>query len=160
MNSFKKTGICPFDRNVFSDADFAMSRVTEKPESSLGDGADLNVTPSVNFHQEESQNNILEFDQPLFGAFPSPDSPEPVSIDTVLAAFPQVATQNKRFVTPAELKGFPKAKDKGSKRKPRSKGRCFIPTDTPEKMAIERQEREKQRRKLKKGNPKLQRNGR
>lgn len=54
----------------------------------------------------------------------------------------------KRFVTPEELIGFPKAKELKIEKKRRTKGKSAIMTDTPELLVIEMKEREKLKEKF------------
>ncbi|KAK4887117.1 hypothetical protein RN001_003388 [Aquatica leii] len=54
--------------------------------------------------------------------------------------------QKSNFRSPEEFKGYPKAASRKNTRKNRKKGRSFIPTDTPEKTALEEKEKEKERK--------------
>ncbi|KAK3918142.1 Tigger transposable element-derived protein 6, partial [Frankliniella fusca] len=109
IKSFEATGIVPFNRNIFTEADFIMARVTAKPNP--------------------SENNI-QTETPVQPCSPALDlnsgSPE--------------ADAEVSFVGPVQIRGLPKAKDDGKKKKPRRKGKCMVATDTPEKADIDKRQ--------------------
>ncbi|KAI4462993.1 hypothetical protein MML48_4g00015771 [Holotrichia oblita] len=51
------------------------------------------------------------------------------------------------FISPQEFKGYPKAEERINKRKKREKARSIIATDTPEKIALEAKQKERERNK-------------
>lgn len=118
---FKKTGIFPFDCHVFNEDDFLPSSVTDRP---------LNVAP----------NEVLPPETDV--GHPSHER-EPQSTETRLSP-PQTGSISTSYVSPEDIRGFPKAKPRkaGSRRRP--KGRTMIATDTPERYELYQKRKQKQ----------------
>ena len=114
-NGFRKCGIYPFDRNVFTEADFLLSAVTfvEDPKTASSSA------PTASSSSISNQNSTSEVVVPSLSA----------SDDKI--------TNESPFIGPAHILGYPKAQPKQNKRRPREKGRSLIATDTPEKRSIE-----------------------
>lgn len=109
-SAFKKTGIFPYDDNVFTDIDFLPSDVTNRA---------LENASVINAEDEQSKST----EAPASGNSSSerqPDSP-------------------KNFISPEKFRGFPVAGPRKCKNT-RRKGKSMIPTDTPEKLEIEERE--------------------
>lgn len=106
ISGFKKSGIFPFNRNVFTDSDFMSSSVTDRPLE--------NCDPSTsNMHSEIVQ-------------------PAPANENDK----PSTSTQEKKdFVSPQVFQGYPKSLPRKNTTH-RKKGRSTILTDTPEKNMI------------------------
>lgn len=115
ISAFKKTGIYPFDDQIFTDTDFLSSSVTYRPP------------PSPEQQDSEatiSKNNISGN---LSAIEPVP-STHTVSQNQAIA--------NPIFdLSPEEIRGYPKAtlddEQKNRGRKNRKKGKSIIATDTP-----------------------------
>lgn len=119
IKSFEAPGIVPFNRHVFTDADFIMAEVTERPDPSAEESmptdedstaevlpvetpADSDPTAKIN------EENCLGNDDPHDGSSVTGES------------------TNSSFVGPAEIRGYPKAKQSVNKQKKRRKGKCMI----------------------------------
>lgn len=114
-SGFKKSGIFPFDDQVFTEDDFLSSYVTDRPPAS----AESNEKQPVN-ENDLSKNNT-----------------DKINILSDILIKPGTSNQNSNFKSPEVFKGFPKADDRKKNNKNRKRGRSFIPTDTPEKDNLE-----------------------
>jgi hypothetical protein len=112
---FRKTGIFPYDRDVFNDDDFLSSAAKDRPED---------------------QNEMLEIDNSLPCASGEGNMNESatvvVKIEMENKQTDQIPTQ---VISPKMFRGYPKAESRtpGNKRK---RGRSCIPTDTPVKESL------------------------
>ncbi|KAK9688488.1 hypothetical protein QE152_g35289 [Popillia japonica] len=69
----------------------------------------------------------------------NPNNPSRIS-DSDIMQTPtgkQLSPTSKAFISPEEVRGFPKAKPRTSGKRPRRRGRTMITTDTPEKIDLE-----------------------
>lgn len=120
MNAFRKTGIFPYDNNIFTDIDFLPSEVTNRPLlTEIHQNVSIQNAPSV----EQQRLNSIE------------------------ASTSEAATK-KEFLSPEQFRGFPVAGPRKG-RKQRRKGKSMIATDTPEKMEIEEREMAKRAKRAK-----------
>lgn len=136
-SAFKKCGIFPFDRSVFSEIDFLPSAVTDRPDTS---------SSIINTAEPETPQNNLQI--------PSAE-PEPGTSTTRTQMIPKTPPQVcesetprpnqlvRGFIGPEEIRGYPKAEPRKETQKGRKKGRSMIPTDTPEKDELEERQRAK-----------------
>lgn len=118
---FKKSGIFPLNKDVFTDSDFLTSSVTDRSQS-----------PS--FHAD-----VLRPSTHL-------DVPEPASIseETICTNAPTTSTETVAnmpqeeniFISPKAFRGYPKALPRKQTAQGRKRGKSAIMTDTPEKMLI------------------------
>ncbi|XP_076386079.1 uncharacterized protein LOC143264144 [Megachile rotundata] len=122
MAGFQKTGICPFNDNIFSDSDFLTSYVTDRP-APINKNTELIIDteelPTVNANVNECPPDAKEDENKIN----------------------KNEEGNKTF-GPDEVRPFPKAAARQTTRKPRRKRRSAILTDTPVKEAL-KQEKEK-----------------
>ncbi|KAE8741495.1 hypothetical protein FOCC_FOCC012980 [Frankliniella occidentalis] len=116
IKSFQVTGIVPFNRDIFTDSDFMMAAVTLRSDPSLLPDGNQETTVST------------------------PETPTPEASSAVASELIDDTRRSKDFVTPADIRGFPKAKPKEKQRKPRRKGKVMVATDTPEKAEISQRE--------------------
>jgi len=133
IKSFEAPGIVPFNRNIFTEADFMMAQVTEKP----------NPPENVDVGNQDGAAVENETNSPLTNI--QEDANQNVSP----ASVPEAANNSEEtsFIGPEDIRGLPKAKPNEKKRKPRRKGKCMIATDTPEKEEIRLREEETKKKK-------------
>lgn len=127
-SGFQKTGIFPFDRNIFSDEDFLCSAVTDRPQNSgpsqKSNEADDDVVTGVTEPGASSSHmNVSDAST----SYMNVTVPEPSE---------NTNSQKSAFQSPTEFRGFPKARERVGGRS-RVKGRSMIATDTPEKTELE-----------------------
>lgn len=127
---FKCAGISPFNRNIFTPVDFAPSTVTDRPVPPCDDTRI--VQNSTHLGEESSPQNIqIEFEENTeeagFNLIPSNAEPGP---STTLEAL---------VFSPEEVRPFPRAGPRLQTNRGRKKRKTAILTDTPEKMAIEKE---------------------
>lgn len=145
ISGFRKTGIYPFDRNVFSEDDFLVSYVTDRD---FPTGGTDKQRQTEHITAENSREEELRTPTPTNGATQetSPNvSPPAKNVAQASCSGTDQGPSNRLFISPQQFKGYPKAGERKSK-KPRVKGRSCIATDTPEKSLFEAKEIEKQRK--------------
>nr|XP_047146100.1 uncharacterized protein LOC124818977 [Hydra vulgaris] len=127
--AFKKAGIFPYDRNVFTDIDFMCSYVTDK--TFYVNNTCIKNHVSINsdnfFHPHVSPNADPTTSTTI-------DTNKLVTNDTVV----DLSTSSDFFISPKQFRGFPKSGKKNCKRRERKKGCSIIATDTPERDRIEK----------------------
>ncbi|KAB0790123.1 hypothetical protein PPYR_15344 [Photinus pyralis] len=132
-SGFRKTGLFPFDRNIFTDDDFLVSAVTDRED------------PNTKSHEQTTPSAESITLSSIRHSTPPPSTCRP---STCIPSTSNVRGASKPFISPQEFEGFPKA---GERKKTRNirKGRSLIPTDTPEKDLIEAKQNEKRNKKKK-----------
>ncbi|XP_023312440.1 uncharacterized protein LOC111692606, partial [Anoplophora glabripennis] len=126
VNGFRKTGIFPYNANIFGEDEFSPSFVTDRPEQetiepekdhpeqAVMSSTELNPTPSASTSQAEPK--------------PSPSKKENETIDL------------KQVFSPEIVRPYPKAGPRKAAKTNRRKRKTAILTDTPEKNALEEQQ--------------------
>lgn len=151
-NAFKKCGIYPFDRNIFSDEDFLPSEVTNRPNpnNNGSDDSQKSEETVTAFQNQNDQNqaNIGKIQSVNTGestAGPSVvrngncstnlSQPQPLSSTNSvdITAGPSFIP----FIPPQKFMPPLKAKPRKTIRKIRKAKKSIIATDTPEKLLIE-----------------------
>lgn len=156
---FKKTGIFPFDREIFTPDDFLSSSVTDRDV--LNDSAlytadeqtastTMDIPPVIEDFTEEIPSNSVETSH--FIQVPADKHPG-VAIPSTSLNTPQVTDNPAEdkpattvFVSPQIFKGYPKAGQRKLQKSKRKRATSCIPTDTPEKEKIEQREMEKKKK--------------
>lgn len=133
---FKKSGIHPYDRDIFTEADFLCNYVTDRP------------TPTVVDDQPAKTNGYAVPSDLLNGSFPQveegaasleegADSLEGAAANhTAIGVLDPGAGPSHAFQSPEDFRGYPKAGERKTDRKQRKKGKSIIATSTPEMKAI------------------------
>lgn len=154
---FRKTGICPFNRNLFNEIDFALSYVTDRPnpnESNLisdtnPDTAAVEVNPSPEDHSPTPAVSPSILHEAEFTAV-LPLNPticeNEDNIPNHETVSPKPSTSAEVF-SPESVKPYPKAPPRLKTNKGRKTRKSTIYTDTREKEAIRRETEEKERKK-------------
>lgn len=135
---FKHSGIFPFDKTVFSEADFYCSSVTDR-ENPMNESCEAG--PS------SRPTSVPGISASTHSADESTDAGSIREIPATPSASSNSVNQSKIFRSPAEFKGFPKAKPRKLNRKPREKATSIIATSTPEKLKLQ-QKAEKRKAKV------------
>ncbi|CAH2108862.1 unnamed protein product [Euphydryas editha] len=166
INSFKKTGIYPFDRDIFTEEDFLPSTVTDRPNpNTIQNPLDVSLQDIRDI--ERNSPSVLETET-LPGAEPEREqdpletqyvSPKALIVTKQLQQpiKPQCSKSKDvlvlpgAFVSPSQFRQPLKALPRANKRK-RKPGRSLIATDTPEKENIRIQRLEVKKKKLPKKN--------
>lgn len=153
INAFKKSGIFPYNRDVFSDIDFAPAYVTDRPvppdgnynqsnqllendkpsnirEHIPNDYSQQNL-PSENSQHKECTKNIGNTENPVAG---------PSNIDN---------RPGKQTFSPHIVKPLPKAGPRMGSTKGRKRRYTVVLTDTPEKDALEKEQATRCQKKMK-----------
>ena len=128
---FECTGIFPFNRNIFTDADFAPSAVTDRPAPQTKEN-ELDVTERVvsDGHSDPVNSTAdVPVEEGLI-TVPSTNGAGPSGLLT------STSSSHPNF-SPETIRPFPKADPRQNTRKGRKKRKSAILTDTPEKLAIE-----------------------
>ena len=132
-SGFHKTGIYPFNSEPFTEEDFLMSSVTDRP---LPCAENISQPASNCFAQRDHQEEDSQPPNVQVG-FPIPvQGPSAQSQEHTL----QASTSNNIPLTPEDIRPFPKAPPRKAtqENRGRKKGRTRILTSTPEKAAAEK----------------------
>ena len=127
---FRKTGIFPFNAQVFSEEDFLCSYVSDRPFS----------TPTESASGKSPENILNDENEQLNKQSCSRDNNEADSAKENSTAPP---------ITPETVRPFPKAPKRDEKRKGRKRGSSRIVTDTPEVEALKEKHNENEEKKRK-----------
>lgn len=141
MSGFKKTGIFPLDRDVFSDADFIACAVTDRPQEHEESAVQTNeATPFTQEHESALQTNEAG---PSIQTLSPPKTPEKQKISKNLeiptvsrTPFAEIQSKNSvPFISPHQFRGFPKAEKRKTEGR-RNKRKSSILTNTPDLDAL------------------------
>ena len=132
VSGFKKPGIYPFDRGVFSEQDFMVSYVTDRPNE---------ISPGI----------------PPTSNCDTHPRPEPIPGPSCRERTPSPIPSNSTFISPELVCPYPKAAPRKNLRKGRKPGDTRIVTDTPEMEEIKQRKQGKASRSNKKTKQKASR---
>lgn len=191
--AFKATGIFPFNRDVFTDLDFAPSEVTDRP---IFEEQNENIRPLnpssvvltspcpgtsqlIRSNENDAHDNDREImktplpfvlqppltltgNVPQTTEMPSSNSLSPIQNAPVHDKSPKATASipsstvagtstsiEKKFLSPFQLRGLPKAGPRKEGRAARRKGKSMIVTDTPNKDEIQMRGKQKIQKKQK-----------
>lgn len=129
---FKKTGIYPFNSEPFSEEDFLMSAVSDRPEPELDQHLDISQEmPCSSKTILQTVANSSPSTSHLSEAVTSRETPPGQLIVHDSPPLENV------ILSPQDIRPYPKAAPRKVSNRGRRKGRTIILTDTPEKEAIE-----------------------
>ncbi|XP_050503518.1 uncharacterized protein LOC126882588 [Diabrotica virgifera virgifera] len=128
MNGFKSTGIYPFNKHIFSETDFLLSSVTARQindfENYDGQKAMVVLRDSTN-HEE----NASVFSSSVNVASTSSNTTQETEPNSTLEI---PSTSKNSFITPFDIRGFPKAAPRKNSNRRRKSRKSVILTSTPE----------------------------
>lgn len=128
MAGFQKTGISPYNANIFPDCEFLPSYVTDRPALADTDFRENNERHPV------ANETVREHDQR------PPEITENANEIT--------KDSSKKILSPEQVRPFPKAGPRQSTTKGRKKRKSAILTDTPIKKALEQEKESIKEKKL------------
>lgn len=160
IKSFEVTGICPYNRDIFSDEDFLCSYVTDRPDPTILETSTADKTPYLqekidesNEQTDASNTNTIDYQQQLESLTPenskineSPFSPVDIPNSNVTPK----KKINTEMITPEFIKPFLKAGPRKTVQRGRKPGKTRILTDTPVKNSIQMEELKRANNKKKK----------
>lgn len=126
VSGFRKPGIFPFDRSLFSEQDFLVSYVTDR--------IDPTIRPASSSSTELQQSSPIENSKQPSTTLPNNKDPLP----------------NITFISPEQIQPYPKAAPRKTNKRGRKLGATRIVTDTPEKEEIRRNKEKRAKNKDKK----------
>lgn len=146
---FACTGISPFNRNIFDEADFAPSSVTDR--SLIVNGG----TPTDDLPIRNGTTSVLEIDTSSVLGIDTPSVLEigTNNISSDVISSPVAGPSGVQFnsppnaYSPKDVRPIPRAGPRTVTSRGRKKRKTAILTDTPEKNAIEEEYKERQRAK-------------
>lgn len=122
-SGFRKTGIFPYDKNVFTDDDYLPSSVTDRP---------CEETLQTETNGENSRTESSQADDNKNSQLTGISLELPLEIDKDCNENSE--RDGQKVISPYAFRGLPKAEPRKTNR--RKKGRCMIVTDTPEKNKL------------------------
>lgn len=129
ISGFKKAGIWPYDENVFTEADFLCSYVTDGPHENEEVDRSTNIDKTLH-----SQSQGVNSNQTSSGI----SDGEPSTLSYPLPTVQIKPSKAQSFaVNPEIILPFPKAGQRKATNQGRKKGKTVIVTDTPNKAEIE-----------------------
>lgn len=174
--AFKKCGIYPFDKFIFTEEDFLPSSVTDRPcpdaphtsssekkpatLQNLATQALMQLSPNAPIDVQKQITNAISFKipKPTFHQkcqTPEPTKPEAttsvsqasMNLKVILTPLSNSTLSSSSFISPFSFRDPIKAGPRKTDRKKRKAGRSLIPTDTPEKLLIEQEKNAVKRKK-------------
>lgn len=148
ISGFKNTGIWPYNENIFTEADFLCSYVTDRPQDNrcidIGqrDEMVLVANPTCNNYSlpsipvlEQTHNS---YEGPSTSTSKATESRPIGSTNIMVTSTNQPQTSNAFVVSPENILPYPKANQRKTDGvQKRKRGRTMVATDTPNKNEIE-----------------------
>lgn len=153
MSGFQRTGIYPFNSQPFTEEEYLMSSVTDRPEPSI---CNVNtITQNISEQASSSSQTTTQNNASVQDSSTSSHIPEHVPSELpnrVILATPQKRVteiaSSEKSLTPEDIRPFPKAGPRKESNRGRRKGRTRIVTSTPEKAEAERVAADKLKKKM------------
>nr|CAH7738863.1 unnamed protein product [Callosobruchus chinensis] len=162
INSFRKTGIAPFNKDVFQDEDFLCSFVTDRPlnvttdldleniaVSTQNSEVNLNGTPSSPLPHSSTQNTTSAILKSIESADTIAKCTSSIHGESVAGSSTD-QTQIQGTFSPEIIRPYPKAGARNTKNKRKTRKSAIL-TDTPEKDALALEQSSKKRQKTEQG---------
>ena len=131
ISGFKKTGIFPYDDEIFQHDDFLASYVTDRPNPSRSTEQQNETDSEVVSEVAVNSSPLLNLQAPPSLATPNVTaSTEPLAMTSIPGSAP-----TRSFISPQEIRGYPKAQPRKQIQQKR-KRKSMIATDTPEKVQL------------------------
>lgn len=136
LAGFRVSGVWPINQNIFTDDEYLSSSVTDRPDPFI-------TCQNNDFPEEERESRMMELNVSVLNSVSCPaelSEPSTSNSSSCTTKFCELPLSSSiSCITPEQVRPFPKAKPRISKRGGRKPGRCRILTDTPEKKEIEEQ---------------------
>lgn len=125
---FKATGIYPFDKNIFTDDDYLVSAVTDRPYQNV----DTTINNNHLLPQSSSSTAEIKTNKNV-----NLTEKNEASFDKPVRELLILNTTESTNVSPDTIRPYPKADDRKNKMNNKRKKVSAVITDTPEKLNIE-----------------------
>lgn len=145
LSGFRKSGICPFDPDIFTDDDYLSAYVTDRdvqqPSTDLT--VRLDTTEEKTNRHSTSTSMVLDESNPGPSNDAQRGANEPIpgtSSNVQPSTIGYISCNTKQTIkTPEQIQPYPKAEQRKKSTKGRKAGKTMIATDTPEKEIIKKQ---------------------
>lgn len=141
LSAFRCTGIYPLNTEIFGDHEYMPASVTDRPnpEPNPEPNAEPNADPNAELNTEPNAkpNTELNAEPNTVPSTPTTDAP------TLIRTHDKILDPNNKVVTPQDILPLPKAGPRNATKNRRKKARSAILTDTPEKLRLEEEKRER-----------------
>ena len=148
LSGFEHTGNWPYNPNIFTDADFAPSSVTDRSYLSPDDDNDENCisnpsgTVSISQLAEATNSTVAA----STACMPNPSTPSSLNAENEVAG-PSCNPPSTSYISPSDIRPFPKPSPRKKKQRQRRKGKTQIFTLTPIRNEVAAKEMKKVSRK-------------
>lgn len=142
MAGFRKTGISPYNENIFHDSDFSPSYVTDRSAPELSDENMIHGDEILPVDQQGPHNNdnfpTVSNEPPAVNENPvAPNgNPDPLNENRLTVQRGTTTIKPPVLLSPEQVRPFPKAGPRQQTRRGRKKRQSAILTDTPVKDAL------------------------
>lgn len=167
QKGFSSTGIYPFNSSVFSDEDFLGAFVTDRPltakidENLLSNSKMNSNIPScstfIGNTPSSSKIRVLSVQSLQNTQAPTPQENDSAEVSDPERNESRKSVMPETFLTPEQVRPFPKAGPRKTAKGGRKPRRSLILTTTPNKEEIEEEHRLRLERQRKKNEPKVKR---